>query len=86
MTEATATRWTLRLEIKTAAGEVQSRELTSFSRPARAASPQEIGLTLAEAKKLLAKVQQGMVVLLHPAIEGTSDAVSAVFHQSTLVF
>ena len=61
MSEATQTQWTLRLEIRTGAGEVQSRELAPLSRPARVASAQEIGLTLAEAKGLLTSRQQGVV-------------------------
>ncbi|MBV9491885.1 MAG: hypothetical protein JO069_19490 [Verrucomicrobia bacterium] len=61
MSEATQTQWVLRLEIRTGAGEVQSRELASLSRSAKAGSGQEIGLTLAEAKQLLANLQQHLV-------------------------
>jgi hypothetical protein len=53
MTQATQIQWTLRLEIRTGAGAIQSQELMAFSRPAPLTTPQEIGLTLAEAKGLL---------------------------------
>ena len=53
MTQATQIQWTLRLEIRTGAGEIQTPELMAFSRPAKVTSAQEIGLTLAEAKGLL---------------------------------
>jgi hypothetical protein len=61
MTQATEIQWTLRLEIRTGAGEIQTQELMAFCRPAKVTSSQEIGLTLAEAKGLLSHLQQRVV-------------------------
>lgn len=61
MTQATQIQWTLRLEIRTGAGEIQTQELMTFSRPAKVTSAQEIGLTLAETKGLLSHLQQRVV-------------------------
>ena len=54
-------QWTVRLETTTSAGEVKSTELVTFSRPAVVSTLAEIGLVLAEAKSLLAKLQASML-------------------------
>lgn len=54
-------RWTVRLEARTDAGEVETTELAAFSRPAVGGTLAQIGLMLAEAKALLARLQVGMV-------------------------
>src|SRR4051812_41315618 len=50
-------QWTVRLEARTDKGEVKTAELVTFRRPAMASTLAEIGLTLAEAKALLTKLQ-----------------------------
>ncbi len=47
-------RWTVQLEARTNRGEVETTELATLSRPAMGGTLAEIGLTLAEAKALLA--------------------------------
>src|SRR4028118_1123048 len=47
-------RWTVWLEARTNRGEVETTELATLSRPAMGGTLAEIGLTLAEAKALLA--------------------------------
>jgi hypothetical protein len=58
---AGAMRWTVRLEARTDRGEVEATELVTISRPAVAGTLAEVGLTLAEAKALLAGLQASMV-------------------------
>ena len=53
--------WTIRLEAKTGWGEVETLELVSITRPVLAATADDVGLSLAEAKSLLAKLQEAMV-------------------------
>ena len=54
-------RWTVRLEARTDQGEVKTTELVTFSRPAIVNTLAEIGLSLAEAKALLAGLQASML-------------------------
>ncbi len=54
-------QWTVRLETTTSAGEVNTTELVTFSRPAVVSTLAEIGLVLAETKTLLAKLQASML-------------------------
>jgi hypothetical protein len=54
-------QWTVRLEARTDKGEVKTTELVRFRRPAMAGTLAEIGLTLAEAKALLSKLQARML-------------------------
>jgi len=54
-------QWTVRLEARTSEGEVKTTELVTFSRPGMVSTLAEIGLTLAETKTLLAKLQAGML-------------------------
>src|SRR3954470_23585723 len=54
-------QWTVRLEARTDKGEVKTTELIMFRRPAMASTLAEIGLTLAEAKALLTKLQASML-------------------------
>src|SRR4051812_37067204 len=54
-------QWTVRLEARTDKGEVKTAELVTFRRPAMARTLAEIGLTLAEAKALLTKLQASML-------------------------
>ncbi len=53
--------WTIRLEVRTSRGEVETMALMTVTRPPVATAAEEIGLGLAEAKVLLAKVQTQMV-------------------------
>ena len=53
--------WTIRLEVKTGGGEVESLALATITRPAAVAAAAEVGLSLAEAKALLAGLQASMV-------------------------
>ena len=54
-------RLTVRLEARTDAGEVETTELATITRPAAASTLADIGLMLAEAKALLARLQASMV-------------------------
>jgi len=54
-------QWTMQLEAKTDQGEVKTTELLTFSRPSLAGTLAEVGLMLAEAKALLAKLQASML-------------------------
>src|SRR5215217_469555 len=54
-------QWTVRLEARTDQGEVKTTELVRFGRPAMAGTLAEIGLTLAEAKALLSKLQASIL-------------------------
>src|SRR5918998_4208359 len=54
-------RWTVRLEARTDQGELETMELVTFSRPAIVNTLAEIGLSLAEAKALLAGLQASML-------------------------
>ncbi len=54
-------QWTVRLEARTSAGEVETTELATFSRPGVAGTLAEIGLVLSETKALLAKLQASML-------------------------
>ena len=49
-------QWTVRLEARTNRGEVETTELATLSRPAMGGTLAEIGLTLAEAKALVAEL------------------------------
>ena len=53
--------WTIRLEAKTGWGEAETVELVSITRPVLAATVDDVGLTLAEAKSLMASLQEAMV-------------------------
>src|SRR5215213_432638 len=53
--------WTIRLEVKTGRGEGESLDLATITRPATVASAEQVGLSLAEAKALLAGLQASMV-------------------------
>jgi hypothetical protein len=53
--------WTVRLETRTEQGGVTTTELFTFSRPAMVSAFAEIGLTLAETKALLAKLQASVL-------------------------
>jgi hypothetical protein len=53
--------WTIRLEAKTGWGEVETVELVSISRPVLAATADDVGLSLAEAKSPTAKLQEVMI-------------------------
>jgi hypothetical protein len=53
--------WTIRLEAKTGWGEVETVEVVSIARPVLAATADDVGLSLAEAKSLLTKLQEAMV-------------------------
>ena len=54
-------RWTVRLEARTDMGEVQTTELVTMGRPVVDGTLAELGLALAEAKAVLAKLQVIMV-------------------------
>ena len=54
-------QWTVQLEAKTEQGTVTTTELLTFSRPAMVGTLAEVGLMLAEAKALLAKLQASML-------------------------
>ena len=54
-------QWTVQLEARTEQGAVTTTELLTFSRPAMANTLAEVGLMLAEAKALLAKLQASML-------------------------
>ena len=54
-------QWTVRLEARTNQGEVETTELVTFSRPVVAGTLADLGLALAEAKAVLAKLQGIMV-------------------------
>src|SRR5215210_4559447 len=60
-TRAGIMQWTVRLEARTDKGEVKTAELVTFRRPAMAGTLAEIGLTLAEAKALLTKLQASIL-------------------------
>ncbi len=54
-------QWTVRLEARTDRGEAETTELVTFSRPVVAGTLADLGLALAEAKAILAKLQRIMV-------------------------
>ena len=54
-------QWTVRLEARTSAGEVETTELVTFSRPGVVSTLTEIGLLLVETKTLLARLQASML-------------------------
>jgi len=54
-------QWTVQLEARTEQGEVTTTELLTFSRPAMVGTLAQVGLMLAEAKALLAKLQASML-------------------------
>src|SRR3954470_9374750 len=54
-------QWTVRLEARTDKGEVKTTELVTFRRPAMASTLAEIGLTLAQSKALLTKLQASVL-------------------------
>ncbi len=54
-------QWTVRLEARTSAGEGETTELLTFSRPAIISTLAEIGLMLAETKTFLARLQASML-------------------------
>jgi hypothetical protein len=53
--------WTIRLEVKTGWGKVETVELASFTLPVLATTADNVGLSLAAAKSLLARLQEAMV-------------------------
>jgi len=53
--------WTIRLEAETGWGEVETVELVTITRPVLAATADDVGLSLAEAKSLIARLQDAMV-------------------------
>ena len=53
--------WTIRLETKTGWGEMETVELGTITRPVLAATADDVGLSLAEAKSLIARLQDVMV-------------------------
>ena len=53
--------WTIRLEAKTGWGGVATVEVVSIARPVLAATADDVGLSLAEAKSLLTRLQEAMV-------------------------
>jgi hypothetical protein len=53
--------WTVRLEAMTGWGEVETVEVVSIARPVLAATADNVGLSLAEAKSLLTRLQEAMV-------------------------
>ncbi len=53
--------WTVRLEARTSKGKVKTTELVTFRKPGVAGTLAGIGLMLAEAKTLLAKLQASML-------------------------
>jgi len=54
-------QWTVRLEVRTSAGEVETTELVTFSRPAVVGTLAEVGLLLDETKTLLARLQASVL-------------------------
>ena len=54
-------QWTVRLETRTAAEEVKTTELVTFSRPAMVSTLADVGLMLAETKALLSRLQVSML-------------------------
>jgi len=54
-------QWTVRLEARTSAGEVNTTELATFSRPGVVGTLAEIGLVLSETKALLARLQASVL-------------------------
>jgi hypothetical protein len=54
-------QWTVRLEARTDQGEVQTTELVKIDRPVVDVTLADLGLALAEAKAVLAKLQVIMV-------------------------
>ena len=54
-------QWTVRLEARTSAGEVNTTELVTFSRPGVVSTLAGVGLVLDETKALLAKLQASML-------------------------
>jgi len=54
-------QWTVRLEVRTSAGELKATELVMFSRPAVIGTLAEVGLLLDETKTLLARLQASML-------------------------
>ena len=54
-------QWTVRLETRTDGGEAETTELVTFSWPVVAGTLADLGLALAEAKAVLAKLQGIMV-------------------------
>ncbi len=54
-------QWAVRLEARTSAGEVETTELATFSRPVVVSTLAEIGLVLSETKALLARLQASML-------------------------
>jgi len=61
MRTAGVMQWTVRLEARTSEGEVTTRELATFSRPAVVSTLAEVGLLLDETKTLLARLQASML-------------------------
>ncbi len=61
MRTAGVMQWTVRLEMRTSAGEVTTTELVTFSRPVVVSTLAEVGLVLSDTKALLAKLQASML-------------------------
>ena len=49
-------RWTVRLEVRTSAGKVKTTDLATFSRAVVVSTLAEVGLVLADAQALLARL------------------------------
>jgi len=54
-------QWTVRLEVRTSAGELKATELVTFSRPAVIGTLAEVGLLLDESKTFLARLQASVL-------------------------
>jgi hypothetical protein len=66
-------RWTVRLEARTDQGEVKTTELATIERPVVDGTFADLGLALAEAKAVLAKLQRIMILLAKSAGRLRSD-------------
>jgi hypothetical protein len=53
--------WTIQLEMKTGWGDVETVKLARITRPVMAATMADVGLSLTEAKALLARLRETMV-------------------------
>ena len=67
--------WTIRLEAKTGWGEVETVEVVSIARPVLAATADDVGLSLAEAKSLLTRLLPHLSAGERPATAAAADPV-----------
>jgi len=74
--------WTIRPEVRTGRGEVESLALTTVTRPPVMAAAAEVGLSLAEAKALLAGLQAAMVRRQPAEHVGLGRVCPALVHKS----